>query len=230
MDTHLLFTTGVQFLLLLLSVSIHEAAHAWAADLCGDPTARSLGRTSLNPARHFDPIGTLLFPALLLGLNVPFFFGWGRPTPVVDKNLRRPGRDDLLIVSAGSFANLLLVAVATIGIMVAILILGPEARQAGFLTLVHQTKEAEALSGFPLLFTLVRLATINAFLAVFNLIPLPPFDGGQIAIHLLPPDWSAKLSALRPYGFIIGIALALVALPFALAPFYGVLGLVINLI
>src|SRR5690349_13241685 len=101
MDTNLLFTTGVQYLLLLLSISLHEAAHAWVADLCGDPTARSLGRTSLNPGRHFDPIGSLLFPALLLGLNTPFFFGWGRPTPVVDKNLGRPGRDDILIVAAG---------------------------------------------------------------------------------------------------------------------------------
>jgi Zn-dependent protease len=229
MDTHPLFTTGVQFLLLLLSISIHEAAHAWVADLCGDPSARSLGRTSLNPARHFDPIGSLLFPALLLGLNAPLF-GWGKPTPVVDKNLRRPGRDDLLIVAAGSFANLLLVAIATVGIVVAILILGPEARQAGFLTLVHQTKQAEALPGFPLLFTLVRLATINAFLAAFNLIPLPPLDGGQIALHLLPPDWAARFSALRPYGFIIGVALALAVLPLALVPFYGVLGLVINLV
>lgn len=229
MDTLLLFTTGVQFLLLLLSISIHEAAHAWVADLCGDPTARSLGRTSLNPGRHFDPIGVLLFPALLLGLNAPLF-GWGKPTPVVDKNLRRPGRDDILVVAAGSFANLLLVAIATVGIMAAILILGPEARQAGFLTLVHQTKEAEALAGFPLMFTLVRLATINAFLAAFNLIPLPPFDGGQIALHLLPSDWAARFSALRPYGFIIGLALALSALPLALVPFYGILGLVINLI
>lgn len=227
MDTTLLFTTGVQYLLLLLSISIHEAAHAWVAGLCGDPTARSLGRTSLNPARHFEPIGSLLFPALLLGLNAPLF-GWGRPTPVVDKNLGRPGRDDILIVAAGSFANLLLVAFATIGIMIAIPILGPEARQAGFFTLLHQTKQAEALEGFPVMFTLVRLATINAFLAAFNLIPLPPLDGGQIALHLLPPDWSAKLSSLRPYGFIIGIALAFVALPYLLVPFYSVLGLVIN--
>lgn len=230
MDTTLLFTIGVQFLLLLLSISIHEAAHAWVADLCGDPTARSLGRTSLNPARHFEPIGSLLFPALLLGLNTLFFFGWGRPTPVVDSNLRRPGRDDVLIVAAGSFANLLLVAFATVAIMIAIPILGPEARQAGFFTLLHQTKQAEALEGFPIMFTLVRLATINAFLAAFNLIPLPPLDGGQIALHLLPPDWSAKLFALRPYGFIIGVALALVALPLLLVPFYGVLGLVINLL
>ena len=229
MDTNLLFTTGVQFLLLLLSISLHEAAHAWVADLCGDPTARSLGRTSLNPARHFDPIGALLFPALLLGLNAPLF-GWGKPTPVVDKNLGRPGRDEVLIVAAGSFANLLLVAAATLGIMIAIPILGPEARQAGFLTLLHQTKQAEVLPGFPIMFTLVRLATINAFLAAFNLIPLPPLDGGQIAIHLLPPDWSAKLSALRPYGFIIGVAVALAALPLLLVPFYGVLGLVINLV
>lgn len=229
MDTNLLFTIGVQYLLLLLSISIHEAAHAWVADLCGDPTARSLGRTSLNPARHFDPIGSLLFPALLLGVNLPFF-GWGKPTPVVDKNLGRPGRDDLLIVASGSFANLLLVALATIGIMIAIPILGPEARQAGFFTLVQQTRQAEALEGFPIMFTLVRLATINAFLAAFNLIPLPPLDGGQIALHLLPPDWSAKLSALRPYGFIIGVALAVAALPLLLIPFYGVLGLVINLV
>jgi Zn-dependent protease len=230
-DPNAVFIVGVQFLLLWLSISAHEAAHAWMADRCGDPTARTLGRVTLNPLRHFDLLGSLLFPALLIVLNVPFsIFGWGRSTPVLEKNLRQPGRDDVLVIAAGPAVNLLLAGLATIGIIMAVEGMGEEARRAGTLALVYQTEQATALEGFPVMFTLVRMATINAFLAVFNLIPLPPMDGGQIALHLLPPDWSARLAAVRPYGFMIGLGVALLGLPLLLVPVYGVLALVINLV
>jgi Zn-dependent protease len=231
MDANAVFIVGVQLLLLWLSISAHEAAHAWAADRCGDSTARQLGRITLNPLRHLDLLGSLLFPALLLILGAPIpVFGWGRPTPLVAENLHRPGRDDVLVLAAGPAVNLLLAGLATVGIVLAVEGMGEDARQAGFLALVYDTEKASALDGFPLMFTLVRLAMINTFLAVFNLIPLPPLDGGQIALHLLPPDWAARLAGVRPYGFIIGVGLALLGMPLLLVPVYGVLALVINLV
>jgi len=227
MTSTAVFSVLVQLLLLWLAISVHESAHAWTADLCGDPTARTLGRATLNPLRHVDLLGSLLFPGLLLMFGWPVF-GWGRPAPVLDENLRRPGRDGLLVASAGSLANLFVVGVATVAIVVMVRVLGPEARQAAFLTLIQQAG-AERLRAFPVMFTLVRLASVNAFVAAFNLIPLPPLDGGQIALRLLPPDWAARLAAIRPYGFMIGVLAAVGLVPVLLLPFYGILGLVINL-
>lgn len=227
MSATLLFSALMQLLLLWLAVSLHEAAHAWTAAWCGDPTAQSQGRATLNPLRHLDLLGSVLFPGLLLTAGWPLF-GWGRPAPVVEENLHRPFRDSLLVRAAGSFANLLVLGLATFAIMVMVRALGPEARQAAMSSLLHQTG-AERLSSFPVMFTLVKLASINAFVAVFNLIPVPPLDGGQIALVLLPPDWAARLAAIRPYGFIIGVLAAVGLVPVLLLPFYGILGLVINL-
>lgn len=227
MDSNLLFTSLIQLLLLWLAVTLHEAAHAWTASLCGDDTARELGRASLNPLRHLDPLGSLLFPGLQMAFGFPVF-GWGRPTPVTDTRLRHPGRDNIFVLASGSIANLFLVCVATVAIVVMVRVLGPEARQAAFLSLMH-SPGAENLDSFPVMFTLVRLASINAFVAAFHLIPLPPLDGGQIVLHLLPPDWAERLAAIRPYGFMIGVLAAVGILPLVLLPFYGILGLVINL-
>ena len=226
MTTTLLFTLVVQFLLLLLAVSVHGAAQAWAAGVCGDPTPGQLGRAGLNPLRHFDLLGTLLFPAILLGFGFPVF-GWGRPTPVVDANLRRPGWDGILVAAAGPVANLFLTGMATLSLIVAVHLLGTEGRQAGLAALIPQPG-MEALPSFPVLFTLVRMAAINALVAAFHLIPVPPLDGGQIALRLLPPDWAARLAALRPYGFIIGVPAGMLVVPLLLVPFYGILAVVIN--
>ncbi|HVT59827.1 MAG TPA: site-2 protease family protein [Thermoanaerobaculia bacterium] len=231
MTTTILFTGAVQMLLLLLSISAHESAHAWVADRRGDSTSRLLGRISLNPLRHLDPFGTLILPLALVAFGLPVF-GWGRPPLVLGKNLRRPYWDSLLIAGAGPAANLLLALLATVAIGVAATKLGPDGREAATKALFEQTDAATGrLGGFPLMFTLVRMATLNAFLAVFNLLPLPPLDGGQIALLLLPADWAAKLAALRPYGFMIGIVLAMVGVvTVVLLPFYGVLSVVINLL
>jgi len=223
------FIAAVQILLLLLAVSVHGAAQAWMAALCGDPTASGLGGTSLNPLRHFDVMGSLLFPALLLAFSFPVpVFGWGRPLPVVDENLRRPGWDGILVALAGPAANLLLSGAAIMALIVSIHALGGDARQAALGALVY-TPGAEKLAAFPVMFFLVRMAAINTFVAAFQLVPLPPLDGGQIALRLLPPDWAARLAAAGPYGFIIGVPAGLV-LAFLLAiPFYGLLAVVINL-
>ncbi|HEX5759773.1 MAG TPA: site-2 protease family protein [Thermoanaerobaculia bacterium] len=227
-DPNALFTAAVQFLLVLLAISAHETAHAWVADLSGDPTPRALGRLTLNPLRHLDPFGSVVLPIMLLLVGAPVF-GWGRRPPIVEKNLRRPRRDGALVDLAGPAANLALAAAATLALAVALQFLGPEAREAGVLTLFQRAREAAPLAGFPLVFTLVRMATINAFIAVFNLIPLPPLDAGQLALRFLPYEWAVRLAAFRPYGFMIGTALAVFGVvPALLFPFYGLLMVVIR--
>lgn len=226
------FTTVVQLLLLWLSISAHEAAHAWVAEKCGDSTARLLGRVSLNPLRHLELFGSVLLPGMVLYIGVPIF-GWGR-LPYWDyRNFRRPYLHSLLVSAAGPAVNLLLAGLATVAIAVAAPLLGAEARQAGLMTLLVSFMPLDAasakLAGFPLMFTLVRMATINAFLAVFNLLPIPPLDGGQITLQLLPSSWAEKLAAMRPYGLIIAIALAtLPVVSLALTPFYAILSEVIS--
>ncbi|HEX2642206.1 MAG TPA: site-2 protease family protein [Thermoanaerobaculia bacterium] len=228
MDSNAVFTAAVQFLLVLLAIAVHESAHAWMADLCGDPTGRTAGRVTLNPLPHLEPFGSVLLPALQIAFTmIPF--GWGRPAPVMPASFRRPGWDDIRVAAAGPVANLLLSSVAVVGVAVGVAVLGPEARQAAYLTLLRQPGAAGHLAGFPLMFTLVQAALINAFIAVFNLIPLPPLDGGQIALQLLPSDWGAKLAALRPYGFIIGVGLAVLGVvPILLAPLYMILAIILN--
>ncbi len=222
MNSSFLFSTLTQILLLWLAISIHESAHAWMAGRCGDPTAREQGRVSLNPILHVDLLGSMLFPSLLLAMGWPVF-GWGRSTPVVREKLRRPVRDDVLVLAAGPAANFIVAVIATVAIVVTMRELGPEAREAAVRALFSMPG-GEKIPSFPVMFTLVRLASINALIAAFNLIPLPPLDGGQIALHLMPPDWAERFSAIRPYGFMIGVLAAVGLVPVLLI----LLGLVIN--
>jgi Zn-dependent protease len=228
MDSNLLFGAVVQLLLLWFAISLHEAARAGVASLCGDPTARALGRVTLNPLKHLDILGSVLFPCILLALGSPVPFGWGRQAPVTEEKLKRPGRDALLVYAAGSMANLWLMTFATFALAVASNVLGDTGREAAFMALL-KGNGPEHLKSFPVMFTLVRLATINAGVAAFNLIPVPPLDGGQIALRLLPPDWAGRLAAIRPYGFIIGVLAAVGILPLLFIPIYGILSLVIHL-
>jgi Zn-dependent protease len=219
-----IFSAGVQILLLWLSVSAHEAAHAWVAWLRGDETARLAGRLSLNPLRHIDFMGSILFPAVLVSLGLPVF-GWGRPAPIKVENLRRPGRDDLDVFAAGPAANIVLAVVATVALAVAAHVTRSGNTAAAIL--IDQT--AADAPGIPLLFTLVQMALLNAFLAGFHLIPVPPLDGGQIALRLLPPRWAARLAGLRLPGLMIGMALGIVPLLLGLLAFrVGLLGLVVG--
>ncbi|MFL6194053.1 MAG: site-2 protease family protein [Thermoanaerobaculia bacterium] len=228
MDSNVIFGAVVQLLLLWFAISLHEAARAWVASLCGDPTARSQGRATLNPLKHLDALGSLLFPCILLALGFPVLFGWGRPAPVQEEKLNRPGRDGLLVLAAGSMANFWVMTLATLALAVASNVLGDPGREAAFLALL-KGNGPEHLRSFPVMFTLVRLITINACVGVFNLIPIPPLDGGQIVLRLLPPDWADRFAAIRPYGFIIGVLTAVGILPLLFIPFYGILSLVIHL-
>lgn len=195
---------------LIASLSVHEAAHAFAADRLGDPTARQLGRLSLNPAVHVDPIGTLLFPLIAFLTNVPLI-GWAKPVPVNPRFLKHPKRDFALIAAAGPASNLVMAGIGALGLAAARAAAGPGDIAGGAVT-------APLL---PLLFT---FAIVNVLLAVFNMIPVPPLDGGNVLIGLLPEGASRRVEQLRPYGILILYALMLTgALSTILGPVVGYL-------
>jgi Zn-dependent protease len=175
----------LEIAIVLGSLSVHEAAHAWTADKLGDPTARYLGRVSLNPVVHIDPIGTLLLPALAAFSGLPII-GWAKPVPVNINRLRHHRRDFMIVAAAGPLSNL---AQAMIAAALYRSLIGPGA-------------------GAPMLDRiLLDVVQINVLLAVFNLIPIPPLDGGNVLAGLLPESGAAVLDAIRPYGFILLYAL-----------------------
>ena len=179
---------------LIASLSVHEAAHAWAADRLGDPLARQLGRLSLNPVVHIDPVGTLLFPLIATLTGVPLI-GWAKPVPVDVRHLKHPKRDFALIAAAGPASNVVL---AVLGAAIYAILPTPALGDIA----------ARALMGTPreifLWFTYINVA-----LAVFNMIPVPPLDGGNVLIGVLPANTSKLVEQLRPYGILILYALML---------------------
>lgn len=176
---------------LLFAIVVHEVAHGWVARQLGDDTAYLMGRLTLNPLKHIDPVGTILVPLILI-LTVGFAFGWAKPVPVNFNNLRNRRRDTALVAAAGPFANLLMaIAWALIAKLASLL------------------PDSIAMLTSPLILMSMFGITINAILMVFNLIPIPPTDGGRIATSLLPPRLGYQLSRVEPYGFFIILALLL---------------------
>jgi Zn-dependent protease len=173
------------FVILVLSLSFHEAAHAWTADRLGDPTARMLGRLTLNPLAHIDWIGTVLFPLIAIYSGFPLI-GWAKPVPVSSRNLRSPRRDFAVVALAGPVSNVVLACVA-FGLLVSL----PGAR-AGL-----------AGSASPVNAALTMAVLLNVLLAVFNLIPIPPLDGGNVLAGLVPEPAAALIDRVRPYGFLV---------------------------
>ena len=183
----------ISFIVLLFSLTVHEMAHAWTADRFGDPTARLLGRVSLNPIVHADPIGTVVFPLLSLATGA-MLIGWAKPVPVNLRLLRHPRRDYMLVAAAGPISNLLLALFAAL--LLAIVPVSPQ--------LVGESNVS-----VPIVKLLVGLVNLNVLLAVFNLLPIPPLDGGNVLAGLLPPNLAAVFNQLRPYGFVLLYALIL---------------------
>jgi Zn-dependent protease len=179
------------FIILVCSLSFHEAAHAWMANRLGDPTARNLGRLTLNPLAHVDWIGTVLFPLVAMSTGAPLI-GWAKPVPVDFRYLRSPRRDFALVAVAGPVSNLVLAVLLAV---VRALIVSTRPLPGGTADMASEI--------------LVSAVLLNVLLAVFNMIPVPPLDGSNVAIGLLPPEAGRLFMAMRPWGFIILYALML---------------------
>lgn len=195
-------TASTWVLPVLFAITLHEAAHGWVAWKLGDDTAYKLGRVTFNPLAHIDRFGTIILPAMLLLLRAPFLFGYAKPVPVRFNRLRRPRRDMVLVAAAGPATNLLLATFSA-----ALLHLLPV-----IWTLPSADPESWPRSALWAYLTLHNSIFLNLLLAVFNMLPLPPLDGGRVAVGLLPREFAAPLARLERYG--MWILLGLLLLPF----------------
>jgi Zn-dependent protease len=218
----------IQFAVLIFSLSLHEAAHAWMADRCGDYTARYLGRVTLNPAAHIDPIGTLLFPLLQFFTNLPLI-GWAKPVPINPAHLRRPGKDQVLVSLAGPGANLLTALSAFTLLAVAKTAL-PQTGNIIAQMAVGMTMPRQGALIVPLLGILFFLLVTNLALALFNLIPIPPLDGHWVLYELLPYRSAQGLARVGSYGTILLYGLMILGvLRYVFLPVHWVLMLLLSL-
>lgn len=195
---------------LILAIVFHEVAHGWTARALGDPTAARMKRLSLNPLRHVDPIGTVVLPGMLALIKAPVF-GWAKPVPVNQRMLRNPRVGMMVVAMAGPGSNLVLAALASLG----------------FGLLIGGLSQAPA-PGSAIDFLMLNLRNfiaINVFLALFNLLPIPPFDGSHVVEGLLPRAWIPAYARLRPLGFPL-VFIVLIGLPWLIPSFDPVSALV----
>lgn len=189
-----------QLVVFLFAISVHESAHAWTASRCGDPTARMLGRVSLNPIRHIDPIGTVVLPLVAAISGIPVL-GWAKPTPVDPRNFRNPVMDDILVSVAGPVSNFI-VATGALLLLGILSLSSPAAHEliAGLQFGVQAGGPDSALT--PIAILLYELMLINIVLAVFNLIPVPPLDGSHVLRHFLPDPARMVYDRIGIFGLI----------------------------
>ena len=184
----------ISIFVILFAITVHEASHGWAALKMGDPTAYHMGRITLNPIRHIDPIGTILLPLMLIIMGAPPF-GWAKPVPVNPLNLKNPRKDNIIISIAGPASN---IAVAVVAFIILKIILNNA-------NLLYRGGFANIL---PAIIDILYLTVLlNVILAFFNLIPIPPLDGSGVVMGLISEEAAEKYEQIRPYGFFILILL-----------------------
>lgn len=204
--SQILHTISYMGLPLLFAMVLHEYAHGWMAEKCGDSTAKLQGRLTINPLAHIDPFGTVILPLICLMLPGSFLLGWAKPVPINPGNMHQPRRDMALTAAAGPGMNLLL-AVASALLLALILTIDPSLS-------IRNTGNAETTSNLfgtmflrPIAVMALYSVMINVFLALFNLLPIPPLDGGRILTAVLPPQPAMALARLEPYGMLILVGL-----------------------
>ena len=192
-----LFQVAALVIPLVIAIVFHEVAHGWTARMLGDPTAAQLGRLSLNPIKHVDPFGTIILPGMLKLAGLPVF-GWAKPVPVIKGRLRNPRRDMMIVAAAGPGSNLVMALIGAVAL--------------GLVTRGFAGGAEPSLGVSFLAANLLNFILLNIFLALFNLLPLPPFDGGHIVEGLLPAQAARKYAAMHSKALLIMI-LVLVVLP-----------------